>query len=191
MTSATGFQQQISEKLIRRAQSGDMLATKEIYVTYADACNTLALRICGNRALAQDIVHEVFIKVIEKIENYHHKGSFSGWLRRIVANETINRIKSENRLHLVGEEQSNELESNDLFNQDWLGACRDLDKLLTQLPMTTRSVLLLHELEGYTHQEIGNLYGKSESFSKVTLSRAYQSLRNSISQQEKINASKR
>jgi RNA polymerase sigma-70 factor (ECF subfamily) len=182
--TATGFQQQLPNEVIRQAQAGDMLAFETIYNTYANACYSLALRISGNAALAQDIVQEVFIKIINKISSFRNEGYFAGWVRRIVANETINRIKSETRLHLVGEEEALNCPSGDLFEQDWLSACRDLDTLVTKLSATSRAVLLLHEVEGYSHKEIAELYGKSESFSKVTLSRAYASLKKIVLKQE-------
>lgn len=190
MTSVTGFQQQISQDLIRQAQTGDMLAFERIYQTYADACYTLALRISGNRTLAQDVVQEVFIKVINKIKDYRNEGHFAGWLRRIAANETINRLRSETRLHLVGEDQVENYPANNLFEIEWLNACRDLSGLLSKLNTTSRAVLLLHEVEGYSHKEIAKMYNKSESFSKITLSRAYARLRGSVLKQEQKNALK-
>ncbi len=119
------------------------------------------------------------------IGSYRNKGSFPGWIRRIVANETINRIKSESRLKLVTEETNFEPESENLFDHNWLSACRDLDNLLSHLSVTARAVLLLHEVEGYSHFEIAQLYEKSESFSKVTLSRAYNKLRQVAQEQDK------
>lgn len=190
MTIATGFQQQVTKELIKQAQTGDMLAFEKIYKTYASACFQLAFRISGNKILAQDIIQEVFIKVINKITDYRDEGNFAGWIRRITSNETINRIKSENRLHLVGEELSETYPSNDLFDHDWLSACRDLERLLSQLSTTSRAVLLLHEVEGYKHKEIAQIFEKSESFSKATLSRAYASLRKIILKQEQKNAFK-
>lgn len=188
MASVTGFQQQLSQDLIRQAQTGDMQAFERIYQTYADACYTLAFRISGNRTLAQDVVQEVFIKVINKINGYRNEGHFAGWLRRIAANETINRLRSETRLHLVGDDQVENHPANSLFEIDWLNACRDLSGLLNQLNTTSRAVLLLHEVEGYSHKEIAKMYKKSESFSKITLSRAFAQLRGSVLKQEQKNA---
>lgn len=190
MTLATGFQQQIPQKVICKAQAGDMQALESIYQTYADACYNLAIRICNNPMLAQDVVQEVFIKVMQRISSFRNQGSFAGWLRRIVAHETINRIKSESRLHLVTENEIRNIESNDLFDLNWFSACRDLDGMLKHLSVTARAVLWLHEVEGYNHKEIASLYDKSESFSKVTLSRAYANLKKLALKQEQKNAFK-
>lgn len=158
--------------------------------TYNEASYHLANRISRDPALAQDIVQEAFIKVINSIHLFRHEGSFAGWVRRIVVGETINRIKAQSRLYLVNEQDHGELESAYLFDVDWLSACRDLDTLLSQLTPTARAVLLLHEVEGFKHQEIAELYGKSVSFSKITLNRAYAQLKNSVLNQEQHHAFK-
>ena len=191
MTELKGFQQPISHDVIQLAQMGDMLAFEEIYHKYSDASYKLALRITNNEALAQDIVQEAFIKVMTKIVDFRYEGYFAGWLRRIVVYETINRTKFENKLHLVSENEFLETESNDLFDSEWLNTCIDLNVFLKQLTITSRTVLLLHEVEGYKHKEIASLYGKSESFSKITLSRAYASLRQIAKKQEQHHALKR
>jgi RNA polymerase sigma-70 factor (ECF subfamily) len=75
-----------------------------------------------------------------------------------------------------------------LFNYNWLESCRDIESLTCQLSNTNRAVLLLHEVEGYSHKEIAKLFDKSESFSKVALSRAYAALRQIVAKQEPIDA---
>jgi RNA polymerase sigma-70 factor (ECF subfamily) len=191
MTKMKGFQQKISHDVIHLAQMGDILAFEKIYKIYSDASYNLALRITDNHALAQDIVQEAFIKVMNKIVDFRNQGSFAGWVRRIIVYETINRVKDESRLYLVTEYSSCEAVSNNLFDIEWLSACIDLNILLAQLTITGRAVLILHEVEGYTHREIASFYGKSESFSKITLSRAYATLRHITIRQEQQHAFKR
>ena len=192
MTTKTGFAQEVPQELIRLAKDGDYDAFEQIYKIYADASYNLALRYCGQSATAQDVVHEAFIKLINRIDSYRGDGSFAGWLRRIVTHEAINRIRANSRIHLVGEDELVTSESPNLFDQNWLEACRDLDKLTGQLSETARAVLYLHEVEGYSHKEIADLFDKSESFSKVTLSRAYSALKKMVesAQLEQHNAFK-
>ncbi|MBU2972124.1 RNA polymerase sigma factor [Pseudoalteromonas sp. C2R02] len=185
-----GFQKQLSQVVIDQAIEGDMSALEVVYLTYADACFSLAYRISQDQTLAQDIVHEAFIKIMNKICNFNNDGSFAGWIRRILVNETINRVKSNSILKLVADTEVEESASNDLFDFNWLITCHDLDEILKNLPTQSRAVLLLHQVEGYTHKEIADLYGKSESYSKVTLSRAYKSLKLIVLEQEKYNAFK-
>lgn len=188
--SKIGFQKQLPQAVIDKAINGDMVALEMVYLTYADACFSLAFRISQDQALAQDIVQEAFIKVINKIGNFKNEGSFAGWIRRLVVNETINRVKSQSILRLVVQDEVEEPASKDLFDFNWLITCQDLEELLKNLSTESRAVLLLHEVEGYTHKEIAGLYGKSESYSKVTLSRAYKNLQKQVKEQEKYNAFK-
>ena len=164
MTKITGFSVEISLAVIRQAQQGDIDAFEQIYHTYAKACYSLAWRICGQEVMAQDLVQDVFIKVINKINNYRADGVFAGWLRQIVVRETINKIKAETKLHLVTDEDLSQQECTDLFDCNWLESCRDLETLTNQLSVTSRAVLLLHEVEGYNHKEIAKFFNKSESF---------------------------
>lgn len=188
--SKIGFQKQLAQVVIAKAIKGDMSALETVYLTYADACFSLAYRISQDQALAQDIVQDTFIKVMNKICDFKNNGSFAGWIRRILVNETINRVKSNNILSLVAQDEVEEPVSNDLFDFNWLITCHDLDELLKNLSTESRAVLLLHQVEGYTHKEIADLYGKSESYSKVTLNRAYQNLKKCVLEQEKCNAFK-
>ena len=191
MAEKSEFQQKVSEELIDLAKAGDVAAFEHIYESYAGNCYALAMRLCGNHSTAQDIVHETFIKVFKNLQSYRGNGVFAAWLKRITTNESINRIKSMGRIHLVGEDELIANESNDLFASNWVDACRDLNKLLGKLSETARAVLILHEVEGYTHKEIAKLFDKTEGFSKATLSRAYAALKKLAltEREEKKNAS--
>ncbi|WP_196139074.1 RNA polymerase sigma factor [Aliikangiella sp. G2MR2-5] len=180
---SSGFSQTLPEELIERAKLGDRSAFEQIYCTYAKACYNLAYRVCQQPALAQDIVQDCFVKLMQKIGQYKGEGYFSGWLRRIVANETINRVRKQNRLTLVGDDESGMLDSAvTVFDSRWVLSEDRLTELLGKLSLNARAVLWLHEVEGYSHQEIAEMFGKSESFSKVTLSRAYSQLRKMFDQ---------
>lgn len=177
MAEKSEFQQKVSEAVIDRAKVGDMSAFEEIYQSYSGNCYTLARRISGNHAAAQDIVHETFIKVFKNIKSYRGEGVFAAWLKRITTNESINRIRSASRIHLVGEDELVANEAEDLFASNWIDARHDVNKLIARLSDTARAVLILHEVEGYTHKEIGALFDKTDGFSKATLSRAYAALK--------------
>ncbi len=175
-----GFAQSVSKQVIELAQKGDRAAFETIYQTYAKACFNLAFRICRDRLMAEDIVQTSFIKVIKKIQQFNHQGAFAGWLKRIVSNESINRIRVDSRMVLVEDENALLVEQDSLFESNWMVTVHELNGLLQSLSETARAVLLLHEVEGYNHKEIADMFGKSESFSKVTLSRAYKHLRSLV-----------
>ena len=177
MSFTAGFGQQVAQSVIRQAKKGDMAAFEVLYRTYSGACYSLAYRISGQSSVAQDVTQDVFIKVMCKISGLRNESGLGGWIRRITANETINRIRSTQRLHLLGDEEHYLDEADNLFDYEWLDVSKDLEKYISQLSVNARAVLLLHEIEGYSHNEIAALFGRSESFSKVTLSRALKALK--------------
>ncbi len=177
MKRQSGFNQTTPKELILLAQKGDIDAFEQIYRLFSSASYSLSYRICGQKALAEDSVHEAFVKIMKNINQFKSKGSFAGWCRRIVTFETINRVKQMSRLSLVSDEVLEFSGNLDLFDHMWIESRIDLKKLMQSLSPLSRAVFSLHEIEGYNHKEIAQLFGKSVSFSKVTLSRAYKTLR--------------
>jgi RNA polymerase sigma-70 factor (ECF subfamily) len=183
MTEYSGFAKQLPNAIIEDAQTGGRVAMEAIYRQYANPCFSLANRITGNKEAAQDIVHIVFVKVMKNIGKFDHCGSFAGWFRQIAVNESIAYLKSHHKYiddtefeeDLVMYEQH--LNANSQFETRWWEACKDLSTLTQKLSEQARAVLILHEIEGYSHQEIAALFGKSESFSKQSLARTLQRLK--------------
>jgi RNA polymerase sigma-70 factor (ECF subfamily) len=182
MTEYSGFAKQLPKKTIENAQSGDRAAMEEIYLQYGNPCFCLANRIIANKEAAQDIVHIVFVKVMNNIQKFDNSGSFSGWLRKIAVNESIGHLRSHNK-NMKDTEFEDDLildnqysDASSQFDTRWWEACKDLSTLTQKLSEQARAVLILHEIEGYSHQEIAMLFGKSESFSKQSLARTLQQL---------------
>ncbi len=188
MSEYKGFGQQIDTSLIAKAQAGDGSAMEAIYKTYAKPCYLLAIRLTSNPTASQDIVHEIFLKVIRKIAQFKSSGNFAGWVRQIAVNESIDFLKKHSRIQ-DQVELNDELESSEYFESQWWDTIKDLDKLTSRLSDSARAVLFLHELEGFSHKEIAALFGKSESFSKQSLSRAFNQLKNMSAIKEITNAS--
>jgi RNA polymerase sigma-70 factor (ECF subfamily) len=177
MNEYSGFSQASAKATILLAQSGDRNAMQEIYETYASPCFNLANRISANQTAAQDIVHNVFVKVMKNIQTFDHSGAFAGWVRKIAVNESIAYLNSQSSfsqtIDLVEDVTLNELAaSNTSYESRWWETCNDLSKLSAKLSDQARAVLFLHEIEGYSHKEIAVMFNKSESFSKQTLARA-------------------
>jgi RNA polymerase sigma-70 factor (ECF subfamily) len=191
----TGFSQHISKELIELAQSGDRGAMEEIYILFANPCFCLVHRIIGNQTSAKDLVNSTFVKVMNNISGFRHTGSFAGWLRQIAVNESITYLKAQTKyldnIKLTESTALDELSnvSDSHFDTRWWETCNDLETLTQKLSSEVRAVLFLHELEGYSHKEIGDMFGKSESFSKQSLSRAFTQLRKMILIKEVIHAS--
>jgi len=163
LSSATDSEQQ----LIGSARRGEHAALNALFRRHSTAAYTLALRLCGDADRANDIVQDAFLKAFDNLHNYREDALFSTWLKRIVANMTIDHARREHRYVQEGPDwdQRAGVEPDSAAQHDALG-------LLARLAETPRTVLVLHEFEGYSHQEIAALLGHTEGWSRTVLARA-------------------
>jgi len=137
----------------------------------------MAQRILQDRGLAQEVVQDTFVELLEKSTDIRSEQSLVAWVRRVAVNNCLMRLRSGwYRYRLFNPEVATEFPdpSSDSERQ---AAIRDLERALGSLPAATRMVLWLHDVEGYTHGEIAALMGKSPSYSKSQLSRGRRKLR--------------
>jgi RNA polymerase sigma-70 factor (ECF subfamily) len=170
---SNGFGQALDERLLEQARRGDGSAHAAIYRLYSRACYTLALRILGEPAAAEDVVQDVFLRMMDTVSRFRGEAPFGAWLKRMTANATIDVIRRNKRFD--GEDASEHLES--LQTQAIpMDSAVDAWSLLMRLGPRSRAVVLLHEMEGYTHKELSELFEQSESYSKSVLARALKRL---------------
>jgi RNA polymerase sigma-70 factor (ECF subfamily) len=173
VAEASGFAQLVDAALLARAQRGDMQAFAGLYTHFGQPCYGLALRLTGNATHAEDLVQEVFLKLIQTIASYRGDAPFGAWLKRMTVNAAIDQLRARKRYA----ETDPDAMFATLAAPDASAAPHlDAQALLQRLPARARAVVVLHELEGYTHTEIGALFGQSESYSKSILARALQRL---------------
>jgi len=177
----SGFDMELDEITLAGAKRGDVRACEKIYRMYQSKAFTVAMRVCNNRELAQDVTQEAFINAFKRIKQYRGDSPFWGWLRRVVVNHAISALRKLPRHHAVELEDYMCPGSGD---QEGLGQCMDLEQALGQLNNEDRAVVWLHDVEGYKHREIARLVGKTESYSKTRLNRARAKLRALISDSE-------
>jgi len=171
--SRSGFGQELDRITLERARRGDMDACAAIYRRYGTACFNLALRILGERAAAEDVVQEVFLKMINTLPGFRGDAPFGVWLKRMTTNATIDALRVGQRF---ADEDAEALIASMASRAADADARVDAFSLLMRLPPRARAVLVLHELEGYTHKELSELFGQSESYSKSILARALKRL---------------
>lgn len=149
------------------ARRGDPAALTQLYRRHAAAAYSLALRITGQPDRAEDVVQDAFLRAFEGLRGFRGDAPFRAWLKRVVANIAIDRLRAERRL-------LSDPDRLDALVADGHGPERPLDALglLARLAPAARTVLVLHDLEGYSHAEIAAACGHSESWSKSVLSRA-------------------
>ena len=174
----SGFDIDLDELTLAGARRGDMRACEKIYRKFHKQSFTVAVRICNNRELAQDVTQEAFISAFRRMHQYRGDSPFWGWLRRVIVNHAISALRKLPRHDAVELEDYMAPRDGD---QDSLGHCMDLEQALGQLCDEDRMVVWLHDVEGYKHREIASLVGKTESYSKTRLNRARSKLRLLIS----------
>lgn len=159
------------EQLIKDCKSGKQQAQSELYRKYAPQLFGVALRYARDKTEAEDSLHEAFITVFKKIEQYKGKGSFEGWMKRIVVNISLEKYRTRYRLQTVEDITTFDKRTYDEDVYDAINA-EELMKLVVELPPKYKMVFNLYAIDGYNHKEIAEKLGISEGTSKSNLSRA-------------------
>ena len=161
-----------ADAVLAQARSGDPAGFESLYRAFEGPVYTLARRMCRTTEDAEDVLQETFLEVHRSLTRYRGDGSLWGWVRTIAASKALMRLR-----------RNKYRDADDLVDDVHPGrsgddALRmDLEAALERLPATSRSVVWLHDVEGYTHEEIAAMMGKTTSFSKSQLARAHQRLR--------------
>jgi len=171
---------QIDPAIVQRATRGDVRAHEILYRAYGSSVYSICLRFTRVPAHAEDLTQETFVEVIRSIRRFRNEAPIGIWIRRIAVSKALMFLRS--AWHSRGQSLDDEWEDS-MTDRAEIGAAGhpdaaiDLDAALGSLPPVSRAVVWLHDVEGFTHREIAELMGKTESFSKSQLSRAYQRLR--------------
>jgi RNA polymerase sigma-70 factor (ECF subfamily) len=172
---------QIDPAIVRRAARGDAKAHEILYRAFSSPVYSICLRFTRVPAQAEDLTQETFIEVIRSIGQFRGEAPVGMWIRRVAVSKALMFLRS--AWHARGQSLDDDWEEMTFDGRPSArGSQRqdqalDLDAALAGLPPVSRAVVWLHDVEGYTHKEIAALMGKTESFSKSQLSRAYQRLR--------------
>ena len=173
--SAT-FRIEVPETLLARARRGDSGALEQIYRLFERPAYTLALRMLGNADSARETVHDAMLHLLERIGQFRGDAPFWGWLRQIVVNEALMRLRRERGAQFEPLAEDDDTPGGTAPPWVLADAAR-LEHALARLPALTRSVLWLYHVEEYTHQEIAAMTGRSTSFSKSQVARGSSRLR--------------
>jgi len=169
----SGFGQELDALTLERARRGDGRAHAAIYARYARACYNLALRILGEPAAAEDVVQDVFLRMMDTIGGFRGDAPFGAWLKRMAANASIDVVRRNRRFGAEDPEAVFAATADGSIDRE---DAVDAWALLMSLSPRARAILVLHQLEGYTHKELADLFGQSESYSKSILARALKRL---------------
>ena len=167
------------QNIVDRCLQGDQKAHKQLYQTYSDKMFAVCLRYGSGRQDAEDILQDGFIKVFKNLERFQFKGSFEGWIRRIIVNSAIEHYRKNVKWKYTEDAQEVHIASTEIGIIQTLKA-NDLMNLVQKLPVGYRTVFNLFVVEGYSHQEIAEMLGVSESTSKTQLFKARAALKGMI-----------
>jgi RNA polymerase sigma-70 factor (ECF subfamily) len=162
--------------LIERLQAQDRNAQKALYDRYAALMFSVCRRYLKSREDAEDALVSGMYKVFTQIESYSGAGSFEGWIRRVMVNEALMKLRKVQPLVFPGEAAMVN-DHPDSFSIEAELSAREILELLDQLPNGYRTVFNLYVLEGFKHQEIADMLGISINTSKSQLILAKEKLR--------------
>ena len=164
-------------ELVKQCAKNDRKAQKEIYQLFAGKLFSICLKYSNNKQEAQDNFQDGFITIFDKIGQFKFKGSFEGWLKRVMVNTILLKYRQKNVLNLVTEEIPDEVIvdiDDDEVSLDFLL------NLIQELPDRYRMVFNLYVLDGYSHKEISKMLHIAEGTSKSNLARARAILKQKI-----------
>ena len=183
---------QIDQGIIKRAAAGDAKAHEIIYRAFSTPVYSICLRFTKTPAHAEDLVQETFIEIMRSIAKFRGEAALGSWIRRIAVTKSLMFLRSAwtKRGQSLSDDWDDMTAGEPISHgiSSHPDDAMDLDAAMSNLPDVARAVVWLHDVEGFTHKEIGGLMGKTESFSKSQLSRAYQRLRPMLSVDESAQA---
>ena len=153
---------------------GEPAAQAEAYRLLAPRVMGMAQRILGDRGLAEEVVQDTFVTMIERADTLRDANAAVGWIRQTAVNHCLMRLRSP--WHARRSVEPFAEPPDPAQSAPRAENLRDLERALGKLGAESRMVLWLHDVEGYTHKEIGSLFGKSQSFSKSQQARGYRKL---------------
>jgi len=163
---------------VRRAQAGDQASFEGLYRDHVGRVYALCLRIAADRVLAEELTQDVFVRLWEKLRSFRGESAFSSWLYRLTVNTVLGQRRAAGRRSRGAVELD---DPDSVFEPPARspvpGLSMDLDQAIARLPPGARAVFVLHDVEGYEHQEIAELTGIATGTSKAHLFRARRLLR--------------
>lgn len=159
--------------IIEGCKQNDPICQEKVYKLYAPKMYAVSLRYAGSREDANDILQDGFIRVFEKVHQFSGKGSFEGWIRKIIVNIALGKYRKSFKTEIPVEIP--ELVEEEKLEYDIDSS--ELMKMIQELPPQYKSVFNLYAIDEYSHTDISSMLGISVGTSKSNLSRARAILR--------------
>ena len=167
------LQTEVAPEQLAQARAGDEAAQAALFEAFGPAVLGLARRMLGRPEPAEEVLQDTFVEVLTKLDTFRGAAPIGAWIRRIAVNKSLQTLRRRKRSFDARAAFRPLVEP--VVNDPGIGL--DLAAALDALPALSRAVIWLHDVEGYTHREIGELLGRSASFSKSRLARSHAALR--------------
>ena len=167
--------------LVERCRRGDLLAFEELYRTHAGRLFSVACRMVGNTADAEDLLQEIFLTAHRKLDGFRGESSLGTWLYRLATNQCLDYLRSRAaRAGQVTDTLDDDPTLDDAGSRNLAQQTvtkMDLERALARLPEGCRAAFILHDVEGLEHREVGEVLGIAEGTSKSQVHKARLRLR--------------
>lgn len=173
-------------QLIDSCIKGNRASQKALYDLLAARMFSVCMRYVGDRDLAQDVLQDGFVTLFTHLESYKGEGSFEGWARKIFVTTALMSLRKKDALKMSDDLEVARGLKAETENQIQSLGYKELMSLIMELPPGFRTVFNLYALEGYSHKEIGEMLGISETTSRTQLSRARLWLQNRIKKRNNV-----
>jgi RNA polymerase sigma-70 factor (ECF subfamily) len=171
-------ERQLDENLVRRAQNDDRAAFDALYGQHVGRVYAVCLRMCASRTEAERLTQDVFVRAWQRLKTFRGESAFGSWLHRLAVNVVLQDGRSTRRRDahvavLPDPELLESYRSRPAHDDERM----DLERAIATLPPGARQVLVLHDIEGYKHEEIARMTGSAVGSVKAQLHRARRLLR--------------
>lgn len=166
------------KQLIKRAAKGNQLAQKAIYERFSAKMLSVCRQYIKDIHFAEDVMINGFVKVFKNLHAFEHRGSFEGWVRRIMIRESISYLRKSQFVVYDDEVLDDGVQINESVFESF--NVQYIQQLIDKLPEGYKMVFVLYAVEGYKHQEIAEMLNISEGTSKSQLSKARKMLQSRL-----------
>jgi RNA polymerase sigma-70 factor (ECF subfamily) len=165
---------------VLEAQRGDLDAFERLYRSHVGRVLALCARMTGDRAMAEDLTQETFVKAWERLATFKGESAFGSWLHRIAANVVLDAARARGRrLRRITPVEDAEAFADPTPSWDCASTV-DLERAVAALPEGARTAFVLHDVNGFSHEEVARMSGQAVGTSKAQLHRARQLLREAL-----------
>jgi RNA polymerase sigma-70 factor (ECF subfamily) len=165
--------------LVERCRSGDLAAFEELYRAHAGKLFSVACRMVGNPADAEDLLQEIFLSAHRKLDGFRGDSALGTWLYRLATNHCLDHLRSRaarmNQVTDALDDEPGQAAGRSLTEQTVTKM--DLERALARLPEGCRAAFVLHDVQGLEHREVAEVLGVAEGTSKSQVHKARQRLR--------------